>query len=316
MKNITDKQNAWLVVVNPASGGGKVFRRFSDIEKAFVKHGIEYDVHFTQKRGDATDIVKNGILMGGYRRIMGIGGDGTGNEVINGIFSQKDVPIEDIVYTMYAAGTGNDWVKMHRIPNDLTAFCAMILRGGMEQQDIGMIRFLNEKGQPQLKYFANAGGLGYDSFVVQSVEQTPIKMLPKKFAYFVHILKCLFAYKSERVRVHFDEGILEDQFYTLNFGINKYAGAGMQLTPQAIKDDGLLALTLIRDIPVWKVVLYTTRLYSGAVAQIPEARLFNTKKIKIESLGSPIFCETDGEYIGPTPTEISIFEKQLNVLVP
>lgn len=316
LKNITDKQDTWLVVVNPASGGGKVFRRFQEIEKAFTAHNINYDVHFTQKRSEATEIVKNGILIGGYRRIMGIGGDGTGNEVINGIFSQKEVPIEDIVYTMYAAGTGNDWVKMHQIPSDLTAFCAMILRGEMGQQDIGMIRFFDEKGEQQLKYFANAGGLGYDSFVVQSVEQTPIKMLPKKFAYFVHILKCLFAYKSERVRVLLDEEIIEDYFYTLNFGINKFAGAGMQLTPQAIKDDGLLALTLIRDIPVWKVVLYMTRLYSGAVAQIPEARLFNTQKIKIESLGNPIFCETDGEFIGPTPTEISIFEKQLNVIIP
>jgi diacylglycerol kinase family enzyme len=59
-----------------------------------------------------------------------------------------------------------------------------------------------------------------------------------------------------------------------------------------------------------------TRLYSGAIAQIPEARLFNTSKIKVESLGKPIFCEIDGEFVGPTPTEISIFEKKLNVVAP
>lgn len=316
MENITDKQIPWLVVVNPASGGGKVFKRFQEIEKAFKTHGINYDVRFTQKRNEATNIVKNGILIEGYRRIMGIGGDGTGNEIINGIFNQTEVPIEDIVYTMYAAGTGNDWVKMHNIPNDLTAFCAMILRGRCQVQDIGVVHFVDNNGVKQQKYFANAGGLGYDSFVVQSVEQGSIRVLPKKFAYFFHILKCLFSYKSEHVRVLFDTGTIEGQFYTLNFGINKFAGAGMQLTPQAIKDDGLLALTLIRDIPRWKVVLYTTRLYSGAVAKIPEAVLLNTQKIKIESLGNPILCETDGELMGMTPAEISIFEKKLNVVVP
>ena len=85
---------------------------------------------------------------------------------------------------------------------------------------------------------------------------------------------------------------------------------------EAVKDDGLLALTLIRNLPRWKVVFYTPRLYSGGVAEIPEAHLFKTKKINVESLGSPIFCETDGEFIGPTPTEISIFQHQLSILVP
>ncbi len=185
LKNNTIIKSEWLVVVNPTSGGGKVFRRFAEIEKAFAKHNIKYELRVTQKRGDATEIVKKAILTEGYRRIMGIGGDGTGNEVINGIFAQNDVPLEDIIYTMYAAGTGNDCVRMHDIPNDLSEFCRMILR-----------------------------------------------------------------------------------------------------------------------------------LYSGGVADIPEARLFKTKKIKVESLGNPIFCETDGEFIGPTPTEISIFKHKLRIVVP
>ncbi len=316
MKNITEKQNIWLVLVNPASGGGKVFRRLTDIEKAFTTHGILYDVRLTQKAGDAVNIVKNGILTEGYRHIMGIGGDGTGNEIINGIFGQTAVPISDIVYTMYAGGTGNDWVRMHNIPNDLSAFCRMILRGALSQQDVGIVHFVDKNGEAQHKYFANAGGLGYDSFVVQSVEQAKNRIFPKKFAYFMHIIKCLFAYKSERMRVIFDGQTVEDQFYTLHFGINKYAGAGMQLTPHAVKDDGLLALTLIRELPRWKVLFYTARLYSGAVAKIPEASLFKTTKVKFESLGAPIFCETDGEFMGQTPTEISILGTRLNVVVP
>lgn len=316
MENKTDKKNAWLVIVNPASGGGKAFRRITKIEKAFTSHNIEYDVRLTQKRGDAIDIVKKAIVTEGYRHIMGIGGDGTGNEIINGIYSQTKVALTDIFYTMYAAGTGNDWVRMHKIPNDLSAFCLMILRGHWTHQDIGVVRFLDKNGEKKNKYFGNAGGLGYDSFVVQSVERETKRLFPKKMTYFFHIMKCLFAYKAERVRVLFDEQVIEDQFYTLNFGINKYAGAGMQLTPQAVKNDGLLALTLIRDLPRWKVLFYTPRLYSGGVAGIPEARLVNTKSVKIESLGSPIFCETDGEFIGATPTEISIFEHKLKIIVP
>ncbi len=316
LENNTNKKSTWLVIVNPASGGGKTFRRFAKIEKAFTSFGISYDVRFTQKRGEATEIVKKAIITEGYRRIIGIGGDGTGNEIINGIFNQTTVALNEIVYTMYAAGTGNDWVKMHKIPNDLSEFCRMILRGRLEYQDIGIVRFFDKNGQEKKQYFGNAGGLGYDSFVVKSVERDTKRLLPKKFTYFFHLVKCLFAYKAERVRVLFDEQVIEDQFYTLNFGINKFAGAGMLLTPQAVKNDGLLALTLIRNLPRWKVVFYTPRLYSGGVADIPEALLVKTKRIKVESLGNPIFCETDGEFIGPTPTEISIFEHKLWIAVP
>jgi YegS/Rv2252/BmrU family lipid kinase len=316
LENKTDKQNTWLVVVNPTSGGGKIFRRFAEIEKAFAAYGIIYDVRFTKKAGDATEIVKNGLLREGYRRIMGIGGDGTGNEIINGIFGQRGVPIEDIVYTLYGGGTGNDWVKMYDMPSDFSAFCAMILRGCTTQQDIGMVQYLDARGVEQEKYFANAGGLGYDSFVVQSVEAGSYGVFPKKFAYFMHILKCLFSYKAEPLRAVFDGETVEDKFYSIHFGINKYAGAGMQLTPHAVKDDGLLALTMIRDIPYWKVLLYLAKLYSGSVAKIPEARVFKTSEIKFESLGQPIFCEADGELIGQTPTVISILEKRLNIVAP
>ena len=311
-----EKQNTWLVVVNPASGGGKMFRNIEKIKKALTSHGINYDVRFTKKQKDATEIVKNALVTEGYRRIMGIGGDGTCNEIINGIFGQTSVPIADIVYTMYAGGTGNDWVKMHNIPNDLSAFCTMILRGSVGLQDVGVVDYQDKKGAKQRKYFANAGGLAYDSFVVQAVEAVKNRIVPKKFSYFFYILKCLFAYKAERVRIVYDGQNIEEKFYTINIGINRFAGAGMQLTPQAVKDDGLLALTLVPNLPWWKVILYTRYLYSGAIARIPNARLFNVKNIKIEHLNNPIFCEVDGELLGATPVEISIFEHQLKVVVP
>ncbi|MBL7815141.1 MAG: diacylglycerol kinase family lipid kinase [Saprospiraceae bacterium] len=305
----------WLIVINPTSGSGRAARQIPKIEKAFTDFDIPFTIRQTTKRGDATQIVKTAVGTEGYRNIIGIGGDGTCNEIINGLMNQTEVSLADIRYTMYAAGTGNDWVKMHNIPSDLKAFCQMILRGRYGYQDIGMVRYWDNEGEERRKYFANAGGLGYDSFVVQSVEGQTERWIPKKMAYFFHIFRCLMAYKSEMVRVVVDEQVIESQFYTLNFGINKFAGAGMQLTPQAIKDDGLLALTLIKNLPRWKVIYYTPRLYSGGVINVPEAQLFNAKSIKIEHVSSPIFCETDGEFIGATPVEISILEQKLTVVV-
>ena len=319
MENNTIKptpQTAWLIVANPASGGGKVRKRWAEIERKLTENGIDFTVHFTKKRGDATAIVKNALLTEGGQNIIGLGGDGTLNEIINGIFQQTAVDPSSIRFTMYAAGTGNDWVKMHAIPSDLDAFIQMLKVGNTAWQDVGKVNYLDEKGEEKQHFFGNAGGVGYDSFVVQSVESAGKRYVPKKLAYFLHMLKCLYAYKAERVRIHHDGQMIEDSFYTINFGINKFSGAGMQLTPQAIKDDGLLGFTLIKDIPRWKVISYMPLLYLGTIEKARAVTLFQVKNIRIESLGKPVFCETDGELVGMSPTEISVLERALRVVVP
>ena len=314
--NTTDP-NAWLIVANPASGGGTVRKRWAEIERKLTENGIVFTAHFTKKRGDATAIVKNALYTEGSKNIIGIGGDGTLNEVVNGIFQQTAVDPKSINFTMFAAGTGNDWVKMHAIPSNLDAFVAMLKARKTAWQDIGQVDYLDDKGDKQQHFFGNAGGLGYDSFVVQSVETDNKKRrLPKKMKYMMHMLKCLWQYKAERVRIYVDGVPIEDLFYTINFGINKFSGAGMQVTPQAIKDDGLLGFTLIRDISPWKVIAYMPLLYTGNIERAREVTLFQAKNIRIESLGKPVFCETDGELVGKSPTEISVLERALRVVVP
>lgn len=313
----TTGQDTWLIVANPASGGGTVRKRWAEIERKLTENGIVFVAHFTKNRGDATQIVRNAICTEGVKNIIGIGGDGTLNEVVNGIFQQKSVDPSTVNFTMFAAGTGNDWVKMHKIPSNLDAFIKMLKAGKTALQDVGQVDYLDAEGRKQQHFFGNAGGLGYDSFVVQSVENDKSKRLfPKKMAYMLHMLKCLWSYKAERVRIHHDGQTVEDLFYTINFGINKFSGAGMQVTPQAIKDDGLLGFTLIRDISPWKVIAYMPLLYLGTIAKAREVTLFQVKNIKIESLGNPVFCETDGELVGMSPTEISVLERALRVVVP
>jgi diacylglycerol kinase (ATP) len=319
LENKTSKiasPNAWLIVANPASGGGKVRKRWAEIERKLTENGVIFTAHFTKKRGDATAIVKNALHTEGSLNIIGLGGDGTLNEIINGIFQQSEVPTSSIRFTMFAAGTGNDWVKMHAIPSDLDAFIAMIKAEKTAFQDIGQIDYLDAQGDKQQHYFGNAGGLGYDSYVVKSVESVGKRFFPKKMSYMLHMMKCLWSYKPERIRIHHDGETTEDLFYTVNFGINKFSGAGMQVTPQAIKDDGFLGFTMIRDLPRWKVISYMPLLYSGSIGRAREVTLSQVKNIRIESLGKPVFCETDGELVGMSPTEISVLEKALRVVVP
>ena len=315
-------ENQWLIIANPASGNGAVRKNLSEIERVFTEKKIPFTLRCSTYSREVTAIVQKAILTEGYRKIIGIGGDGTMNEIVNGIFQQNLIPTTDIIFTMLPIGTGNDWATTHKIPKHLDHFMAFILsegtpieRGGIKFQDVGVVNYKDTQGESRTHYFANAGGLAYDALVVRSVEAQKRFLFGKKIAYFLHILTCLWAYKPEKTQVEFDGQTITDFFYTLNIGINKTSGGGMQLTPQAVNDDGWMALTLIRNMPKWKVVYYTSKLRNGSIGEITRyVSLHQAKNIKINGLSMPLFIETDGELLGETPIEISILEKKLCVL--
>jgi YegS/Rv2252/BmrU family lipid kinase len=308
----------WLLIANPTSGGGKLRKNQAKIEQTLNLLNIPYQLRLTQKGGDATRFAQEGIAAG-HRKIMAIGGDGTGNEVINGIFKQNIVPTQDITYTLMPVGTGNDWVRNLKLPKTIPSFFQMLQREKVAWQDIGVIQYakqMDDKPVIHEHFFANAGGAGYDAAVVHSVEFSK-RILTKKISYFWHILKCLNRYDAPLVRLTFDAETIIDRFYTINFGIHRYSGAGMQLTPHAVADDGLLALTVIRDLPRTVVVMNTPKLYLGNIAQLqPYTTLHQVKKIRIESMDTPMLVETDGEFLGQTPIEITILQRALKIIVP
>ncbi|MEO0044458.1 MAG: hypothetical protein RL329_3906 [Bacteroidota bacterium] len=307
----------WLLIANPTSGGGKFRQNRAQIEQILQDLNLSYVLRVTEKGGDATRFATEGIAAG-HRKIIAMGGDGTGNEVINGIFKQKIVPTTEIIYTLLPVGTGNDWARNWKLPKNIRLFFQMIQREKTAWQDIGVIRYSKQndnQGVVSEHFFANAGGAGYDAEVVHSVEFSK-RLISKKFSYFWHILKCLNQYKASKVRVTFDGETVIDKFYTINFGIHRCSGAGMQLTPHAIADDGLLALTLIRDLPRLRVLAHAPKLYLGTVAKIkPYTTLHQVKTIQIESLDAPMRVETDGEFLGQTPIEITILQKALKIII-
>jgi diacylglycerol kinase (ATP) len=308
-------ENQWFIIANPTSGNGAVRKNLKEIERVFTENKIPFTLRLSTYPRDITAIVQKAIITEGYRKFIGIGGDGTMNEVVNGIFQQKMVPTTDIIFTMLPIGTGNDWATTYKIPKHLTDFIPFLLRGVTKLQDIGVVHYADAQGSEKTHYFANAGGLAYDALVVRSVEAQKSYLFGKKIAYFSHILKCLWAYKSEKVQVEFDGQTVTDFFYTINLGINKTSGGGMQLTPQATNDDGLMAFTLIRNMPKLKVVYYTSKLRDGSIGEVTKyVSLHQVKNIKIKSLKNPIFLETDGELLGQTPVEISILERKLCIL--
>lgn len=309
--NPTSEQ--WYIIANPSAGSYSVQKRWPAIEAALQANHFEYKVVFTEKMGHAVALVEEGIRAG-YRQIMGIGGDGTNHEIINGIIAQKIVPSQEITYALLPIGTGNDWVKNYNIPQNYKKWLPLIQQGKTTLQDIGLVKYYKD-GQAQQRYFTNVAGMAYDGFVVQHIESNKDKVVGQ-LGYLWNIIKCLWLYELSKARITFNGQVIEDDFYAIAVGICRYSGGGMQFVPQAVADDGQLALTYASRMSKLSVILNTPRFYMGTIANAREITTHQTKHIKVEGIGVPVLLEADGEFLGETPVEFEILEKVLRIVVP
>jgi diacylglycerol kinase (ATP) len=306
-----DTQPFWHIIANPAARGWAVERQWPQIERLLQELGFAYTVHFTERRGHAAQLVENALLKGG-RYILGIGGDGSNHEIVHGIFSQQFVPPSEISYALLPFGTGNDWARQYQIPNDPRLRLQRLLELKTVQQDIGWVQYQRD-GQTLSRYFVNVAGMAYDGFIGKKLIENPAK---NKAHYLLKVAQYLTAYKLTKARITFDGQSVEDYFYTINIGLCRYSGGGMQLVPQAIPDDGLFALTFARQISKLEVLLQTPRFYNGTLLQHSKIEGHQARKIRVEHLDdTPTLLEADGEYLGETPVVFEILERALRVVL-
>ncbi|MBK7871661.1 MAG: hypothetical protein IPJ74_13780 [Saprospiraceae bacterium] len=160
----------------------------------------------------------------------------------------------------------------------------------------------------------NVAGMAYDAFVARFAERYK-KWVAHKILYLLMVIRCLFLYRLPKAKVIFDEQSDEDFYYTINVGIARYSGGGMQLVPHADPTDGLLALMLARRLTKLGVLLNTYRFYNGTLHRHPKIDIFQTKHIKVTS-DEFIGLEADGEWLGTTPVKFSVLPQALKILIP
>lgn len=306
-----DTQPFWHIIANPAARGWAVERQWPQIERLLQELGFAYTVHFTERPGHAAQLVENALLKGG-RYILGIGGDGSNHEIVHGIFSQQFVPPSEVSYALLPFGTGNDWARQYGIPNDPRLRLQRLLELKTVQQDIGWVQYQRD-GQTLSRYFVNVAGMAYDGFIGKKLIENPAR---NKAHYLLKVAQYLTVYKLTKARITFDGQSVEDYFYTINMGLCRFSGGGMQLVPQAVPDDGLFALTFARKISKLEVLLQTPRFYNGTLLQHSKIEGHQARNIRVEHLDdTPTLLEADGEYLGETPVVFEILERALRVVL-
>lgn len=303
----------WFVLVNPVSGGGKGLEDLPKISHLFRENGIEHDTAFTEHRYHATELTVEAVNRG-YRKIIVVGGDGTLNEVVNGLFVQKQCEPKDILLAVIAVGTGNDWVRTFSLPLNYSAAIRAIKEGNSFLQDVGRVTY-TESNFEQTRYMANVAGLGFDAYVIQMFNHLKLKGYKGRWLYLYSLLRGFFSAKPAGVTIEVDGKVIYNKLlFSLAVGICRYNGGGIQQLPRAVADDGLLDLTIIRPIHWWHVVFRARRLFNGEIYSIGHVQYAQGKSVKITSAPS-IPLETDGELQGYTPVTISVVPQAIRIVI-
>lgn len=304
-------QSNWLIIVNPNAGHGRGKKDWQRISSLLQKYALSHYVHFTYAKGHAIKLTSESIR-NGYRKFIVVGGDGTMNEVVNGIFLEKSCSPEHITLGMITVGTGNDWGRMFGIPSDYEKAIKIIKANKNRLQDAGVVNYFHGNTREK-RYFINIAGLGFDAMVAKRTNNQKEKGRNGKMLYIWSLLRTLMTYKHTQTEVIIDGQKTNNPTLSISLGIGKFSGGGMCQTPKALPDDGLFDVTIIKKMSRGDVIKSVRRLYDGSILEHPNIESYKGKDIQVDS--SPlIHLEADGESLGHSPFEFEIIPQSINII--
>ena len=305
-------EDNWLIIVNPNAGARKGAKDWPQISQYLNEADLPHICVLTEHRDHANRITME-FIEKGFRKIAVVGGDGTMNEVVNGIFMQQAVSTSDILLGMIPVGTGNDWSRMFGIPFDYRGAIEILRKNNTFLQDVGKVQYF-KKEEPQVRYFMNIAGMGYDALVAKKANLSKEKGKGGPLSYFLFIFTGLIQYQFVDTVIEIDDQLVyKGEIFSMNVGICKYSGGGMIQVPFAIPDDGLFDITVIKKAPKWMVIRYANKLYDGTLVNLDFVSTFKGKSVRIRAT-EKLYLEADGESLGNSPFVYEILPKSLRIV--
>lgn len=332
-----DISGVWCAVVNVFAASKKAGSLWQKARRCLENSGLSFSSVVTGESGNAM-AVTYGACEEGYRRFISVGGDGTVHDVLNGMMcfieSRKilgeNVSLADFTFAVIPVGSGNDWIKSHSVPKDLSDAVNVIKEGRVSRQDVVKVSLLDPSALPdekllQVSYMVNVGGVGLDADVCERVNKKKQQGKRGKKLYVGALLYNIIHRVPSFARVICDgKQVFDGAFLSIAFGIGKYSGGGMRQTPAAIVDDGLLDMTIIPDLPLLTIAKEAPKLFTGNFLSVKELVVSRAKSMMVVPYDEALPCttvtgglvEVDGEVIGHAPVRFDVYPEQLNVIVP
>ncbi len=317
-----------LIIVNPTSAHGAARVRWAQLEGVLRGAGLRFDVALTQSTGHATELAAQ-AAQHGHDVVACLGGDGTVNEVLNGLMSyagaesvgvglrpaptQRPAPALAVI----PCGTGSDFARALKLPHAPQEVLALLQRGTAQDVDVGLVT-CQHAGQMVQRHFINIAGIGFDGEV--SAQMNRSSKRGGSLAYFANVFKVLGRYKNKRAAVTIKHGSHEQRiegiFNSIVIANGQYFGGGMWVAPNASWCDGLLDVVLIGDVSRAEFVATFPKIYRGAHLTHPKVRSFRATEVRIEShLQEHALLEAEGELFGAAPATVRVLPGACRLLV-
>ncbi len=298
----------WLAIVNPMSGLSGSRHNWDRIEAALRAARVPLEVVRTCKPHEGESIARRAMQQG-RRRLIAAGGDGSVNDVVNGVMTAGLADTRAVTLAVAPTGTGNDWARSLGIGRRPAEVVAAIIAGRTMLHDVGIVDYPGSD-QQRRRWFINVAGAGYDAHMTARLPRP----IPSALTYLRVAISGLVSYRAPRFRVDAD-GTRVDGRMLLVFAANaRYCGNRMHVAPVARMDDGLLDVVMVQELGLLAVLPKLLKLYRGTILGDPAVRHVRAARVRIEA-DPQTGVQVDGQLAGSTPAEFSLLEKALRVVV-
>jgi diacylglycerol kinase (ATP) len=247
-------------------------------------------------------------VTGGAELLVAVGGDGTLNEVVNGLVEGDGAEL-----ALIPRGTGADFARTFAIPSRLEDAVRVALAGRTRAIDLGRATYRSWQGREEQAYFANIASVGMSGAVARRVNEAGRGWA--KLSYLSATLAVFARWRSCRLRVRVDDearaGVMQDVIVANG----RYFAGGMRICPQAEPDDGLLDCLLIGDVSKGELLRALPKLYRGSHLPHPKGELLRGRLVSIEA-EEPLPVQLDGEQPGTTPVRFEVVPGALRLRLP
>lgn len=288
------------VILNPTAGQGRPGAALEHIESVLCSHGMECDILLTEAVGDGETLAKNAAKRD-YKMIIAAGGDGTVNEVVNGLVGT------DATLGILPVGSVNVLARELGIPLNIKGAVNTLVDGTVKDMDLGCANG---------RYFTIMAGFGFDAEIVAATLK-PVKEIIGTSAYVLKFFEKLATYQATNVVLDMpDETYSTQAFMIIVANVATYSYA-LKIAPGALPNDGML------DICVFERPITDKIGFIHQVADVfmnrhlfhDEVKLFRTRRVSIKS-DPEVMVQLDGDYFSSTPVEVVAVPKALRLVVP
>ena len=285
--------------------------------KSVFGEAYQPDFRITQRADHSVELAQNAIA-DGATHIICLGGDGSLNEVVNGVLRAADAgaDISNVKVGLLPHGTGNDFARTMGVVNDSRLLKQWIDTDSYRTIDVGHTEYCDRHGKRANRYFVNITDVGIGGAIAHDLDSSS-KMFGSMLTYQIAIIKALFTYKNKAVKVSADTFNYSKKIMSLVVANGRFFGGGMGVAPDARVDDKLFSVVIIGEISILEYLQNLGNIRKSKKIMHPELQYLSASQILIESADTEALpVDMDGEFIGFTPIQMKVVPAAVNFICP